>query len=173
MELVTLPKPACRCGVRDRRGQWHFARRTARLQNATIEPPRTTESNMSKQEFMARVQTAREHWLAMCVPVIVISQRGSLGARGRAFQIYRCASRTRLLHVLFRRGWFIDRLVALVKLHRRKATPLLSRARPRGRSDRDRRWSEDPGRRSANTSCLSTSPQRLGRVRDRVDQHRI
>ena len=104
------------------------------------EPLRTTESNITKQEFMSRVETAREHVLAGDAFQIVISQRLTARTVAAPFQIYRALRISNPSPYMF----FFDadgfQLIGsspevLVKLHRRKATlSPIAGTRPRGRS---------------------------------------
>lgn len=103
-------------------------------------PLRTPESNMSKQEFMSRVETAKEHVLAGDAFQIVISQRLSAQTSAQPFQIYRALRISNPSPYMF----FFDadgfQLIGsspevLVKLHHRKATlSPIAGTRPRGRS---------------------------------------
>ena len=103
-------------------------------------PLRTPESNVSKQEFMSRVETAKEHVLAGDAFQIVISQRLSAQTSAHPFQIYRALRISNPSPYMF----FFDadgfQLIGsspevLVKLHRRKATlSPIAGTRPRGRS---------------------------------------
>ena len=106
----------------------------------SAEPLRTPESNVSREEFMSRVEAAREHVMAGDAFQIVISQRLAAQTSAPPFQIYRALRILNPSPYMF----FFDadgfQLIGsspevLVKLHRRKATlSPIAGTRPRGRS---------------------------------------
>jgi anthranilate synthase component 1 len=104
------------------------------------ESVRVPESNMTRQEFMSRVQTAREHVLAGDAFQIVISQRLSARTAAPPFQIYRALRISNPSPYMFYFDADGFQLIGsspevLVKLHRRKATlSPIAGTRPRGRS---------------------------------------
>jgi len=103
-------------------------------------PTRAPESNVTRQEFMERVEAAREHVLAGDAFQIVLSQRLTARTTAAPFQIYRALRISNPSPYMF----FFDagdfQLVGsspevLVKLNRRQATlSPIAGTRPRGRS---------------------------------------
>jgi anthranilate synthase component 1 len=147
MEIVTLPEAGNADAAYDAAQKTIDAILTALAAPLDVknghhhnEPARATESNVTKQEFMARVLTAKEHVLAGDAFQIVISQRLTARTVAAPFQIYRALRISNPSPYMFYFDADGFQLIGsspevLVKLYRRKATlSPIAGTRPRGRS---------------------------------------